>query len=80
MSCVEDGCEQQAVGITAYCKQHQHDNWHGWFAWYPVLTLSGEWTWFSTIIRKRIRPTPHYDKPFVLPWQTTFWYRIPEYW
>lgn len=76
MSCVEDGCKQQAVGITAYCKDHHYHNWHGWFAWYPVLTLSGEWAWFSTMIRKRIT-----KKLARAPWwQITFWYRIPEYW
>lgn len=76
--CVEDDCEQRATGITAYCKDHQYHNWHGWFAWYPVLTLSGEWAWFSTIIRKRI------VKGVYIPprrwWQTAFWYRIPEHW
>lgn len=80
MSCVEGDCKNQAVGITAYCKEHQYANWHGWFAWYPVQTLTGEWVWFSTIIRKRIRNTPHYTVPIVLPWQRTFWYRIPEMW
>jgi hypothetical protein len=78
MSCVEGECKNKAVGITAYCKDHQHDNWHGWFAWYPVLTLEGQWAWFSTVIRKRIRNT-QWKSPHI-PWQRTFWYRIPEVW
>jgi hypothetical protein len=77
VTCLE--CDQPATGITRYCNEHQHENWHGWFAWYPVLTLTGQWAWFSIVIRKRIRVTP-ISVALTLPWQTTFWYRIPEEW
>ena len=75
VTCLE--CDQPAVGITRYCRTHQHDNWHGWFAWYPVLTLDGTWVWLTTVVRKRAVPkrwVPHYW------WHPTFWYRVREEW
>lgn len=26
--------------------------WHDWFAWHPVRTLSGDWVWLETVLRK----------------------------
>ena len=78
MGCVEDGCDKQAEGITSYCKEHWLENWHGWYAWFPVLTLEGQWAWFSTVIRKRcVNLNTAASPPW---WQPTFWYRTPEFW
>lgn len=46
--------------VSKYCTRHWRDNWHLWFAWYPVLTLEGVWKWGSFIIRK---PIPKDYKP-----------------
>lgn len=29
--------------------------WHEWFAWHPVQTFDGRWTWLTTIERRRIQ-------------------------
>jgi len=28
--------------------------WHEWFAWYPVNTLSGRWVWLKKVKRSRV--------------------------
>lgn len=33
--------------------------WHGWFAWRPVRTIDGRWSWLRRIYRRRFHLKPH---------------------
>ena len=32
----------------------KHFGWHWWFAWRPVYTYEGEWTWFGWVWRRKV--------------------------
>jgi len=43
--------------------------WHPWFAWRPVRTFDGRWTWLRTVKRRRIQLKPHLDGGMPQWWQ-----------
>lgn len=42
--------------------------WHIWFAWRPVKTIDGRWTWLRTIERQRYALKPHLPGPMTEWW------------
>lgn len=44
--------------------------WHRWFAWHPVKTLEGKWTWLRTVWRIALCLHWGYRREF------TFLYRL----
>ena len=53
IGCPECG-KESFEGVSKYCRDHYRDNWHLWFAWYPVKTNSGIWVWLTRVYRKPI--------------------------
>lgn len=37
-------------------QQQVADDWHTWFAWYPVCLRSGKWVWWQWVERHGIAP------------------------
>lgn len=71
------------------------NDWHYWFAWYPVSTFEYGVVWLRTVIRKKI-PAEYFAKGEagifqppgefkLISWGiseslTGYWHRIPDYW
>jgi hypothetical protein len=39
-------------GVTSFPPAIRHSEWEPWFAWHPVITISGKHRWLSNVYRR----------------------------
>lgn len=47
------------------------EEWHPWFAWYPVVTENRLWVWLYTVERRQVPGASEYE-------EDTMVYRRPQ--
>lgn len=56
-------------GETALERSRRLEQWHRWFAWYPVYVSSHDWRWFEVVRRQRRYASGVYDGHFYWVYQ-----------
>ena len=56
-------------GETAEQENARLNDWHKWFAWYPVQLKSGQWVWWENLWRIRTGYDWQYSDALVKPEQ-----------
>ena len=65
-------------GESQHAKRDRTEEWHPWFAWYPVLVENATkkcWYWLSWIERRVHQPASMWDRRYVIYRTNDVWIR-----